>query len=93
MAVYDTLRKALDKFGIEHQTLMLCEECGELIQVSNKALRYGIENERDGLIEEMADVLVMIEQLRLFYDINWLEINDIFMQKVDRLERRLKDDT
>lgn len=90
--VNDTLRSALKKYGIEHQTLMLCEECGELIQAANKALRYGIDSTRAQLTEEMADVLVMIEQIRMYYGISWVAVNDMYCNKVDRLNERMKGD-
>lgn len=91
MATVDTLKKALDRYGIEHQTLMLCEECGELIQAANKTLRHGIENTRAQLTEEMSDVMVMIEQLRMYYGIPWLDLNRTYCEKVERLRRRMEE--
>lgn len=89
--ISDTLRNALKKYGIEHQTLMLCEECGELIQAANKTLRYGIDSTRAQLTEEMADVLVMVEQIRMYYGIDWMELNRMYCEKVERLEKRMEE--
>lgn len=90
--INDTLRDALKKYGIEHQTLMLCEECGELIQAANKTLRYGIETTKDQLVEEIADVMVMMEQIRMYWGIEWSDLNTKYCDKVDRLNKRMKYD-
>lgn len=86
----EILREALRRYGIHNQTLMLCEECGELIQAANKALRkIGEEGSLENLKEEIADVFVMIEQVRLYWGIQWTDINDIYCAKVKRLKERM----
>ena len=63
------LEKALDKWGEETQLLLLVEESGELIQAAAKLLNFrGKYSEReDALIEEIADVEIMIDQMRVKY--------------------------
>jgi len=51
---------------INEALVILSEECGELVQVSSKTLRWGLASEynentnRDRLAEEAGDVLAMI---------------------------------
>ena len=54
--------------GIEQETTIAMEECSELIQAISKCKRYGCINKyRENLIEEMADVLIMIDELKMIY--------------------------
>lgn len=41
-------------------------------------------------IEEMADVYIMLEQMRMIFDIQNLAINDVVDKKITRLESKLK---
>jgi NTP pyrophosphatase (non-canonical NTP hydrolase) len=64
-------KEAIEKWGLSLQFGMLIEECAELIQAVNKVLRKG-DSDVDtwhNLAEEMADVEIMIEQLKTV--INW----------------------
>ncbi len=61
MTIYE---KAVKQFGYESQLGMLQEECAELIVAVSKVERRksgALEN----LAEEMADVQIMIEQIKL----------------------------
>lgn len=89
--ISETLRKAVEKYGIQNQTMVLCEECGELIQASSKAVRYGDVKSINNLIEEMADVWVMVDQLCYFYGIEWKDVVDVYMEKVERLKKRMEE--
>lgn len=56
---------ALEKWGRESQLNMCIEECAELIQAIQKIRRNpNTENIRN-LCEEIADVEIMIEQMRM----------------------------
>jgi NTP pyrophosphatase (non-canonical NTP hydrolase) len=50
------IRKIADHYGLNNQKLKLQEELGELITASAKS-------DADHLVEEMADVSIMIEQV------------------------------
>ena len=65
------LIKALKNYGVDKQLLICEEEAAELIQAITKMQRYPDDlNRRDNLIEEMADVLICLEYLKLIYKID-----------------------
>lgn len=81
------LYKALtDKYGIEKQCIIAIEEMAELQKELTKDLR-GI-GEIKNLIEEIADVEIMIEQLKLYNDI-FIEVEAEKERKLDRTYKRL----
>ena len=59
-------RMALEKWGAESQLNMLVEECGELVAAVNRFRRDRVS--LTGLLEEIADVEIMLEQMRLIFD-------------------------
>lgn len=65
--------RIVNTFGAEIQFTICMEECAELIQAISK-MKRGKDN-RDNLIEEMADVLIAFSQLRCIFDISDEEIN------------------
>ena len=83
------LEKAIEKWGKEAQTIVAMEECAELIKECSKMLR-GQEN-IDHLIEEIADVMICIEQLEIIYDIDNGDVLTEQVFKLDRLEKRLEE--
>lgn len=64
-AIYET---ALQVYGMEAQTMMAIEEMSELTKELCK-LRRG-KWDMEALADEIADVTIMLEQLRLMYDLN-----------------------
>lgn len=79
--------KVVSKYGDEIQSTICMEECAELIQAISK-MKRGKDN-RDNLIEEMADVLIAFSQLRAIYDITDDEIIKWLDIKQDRQRRLL----
>lgn len=73
-----------DYFGYEQQKNMLIEEQAELIQALNKFNRKGTEESFNNIIEEMADVELMIDQVRYLLDISKDAIEEIKAEKVKR---------
>lgn len=82
------LSKAVSAWGIVAQTDLAIEEMGELIVAINhyRRGRVGI----DAVQEEIADVLIAMHQMTMMYGANGVE--DIFNQKIERLERRLENE-
>lgn len=88
----------LDKYGITAQTLMLAEECAELVKAASKCCRY-IKRLEPGdslamtlvneLIEEMADVEIVVEQMQTEYYITRDQIEAVKEKKLIRLEQRV----
>ena len=88
----DLYERNIQYHGIEQETTIAMEECSELIQAISKCKRYGgfIDNHRHNLIEEIADVLIIINELQLIYDISDNDIENIKNTKMDRMDYRIK---
>ena len=87
----DLYERNIQYHGIEQETTIAMEECSELIQAISKCKRYGcVDKYRDNLIEEIADVLIIINELQLIYDISDNDIESIKKYKIDRMDYRIK---
>ena len=87
----DLYERNIKYHGIEQETTIAMEECSELIQAISKCKRYGCINKyRENLIEEMTDVLIMIDELKMIYQISDIDISDIRQYKMDRQSYRIK---
>lgn len=88
----ELLEKAIDTYGIEEQLLQTVEECAELIQAINKWRREKGWVERkdalDHLAEEAADVIIMMEQIKII--LGETKINWWIDFKLQRLAERLE---
>lgn len=81
----EILRKAVEAWGIDAQSDMCIEECSELIKALLKYRRAKSAGMIAHIREEIADVQIMIDQMRLLYGNT--EKEEAF--KVDRLAERL----
>ena len=78
------------KTGVGRQQIIAMEECGELIQAISKMLRYGVKASEDNcsyrasLVEEIADVSICLERLKLIHNIS----DDDVQQWIDKKEAR-----
>ena len=87
----DLYERNIQYHGIEQETNIAMEECSELIKAISKCKRYGcVDKYRDNLIEEIADVLIIINELQLIYDISNDDIENIKNTKMDRMDYRIK---
>ena len=84
------LEKAIEKWGKEAQTIVAMEECAELIKECSKMLRG--QGNIDHLIEEIADVMICIEELEVMYNIDNGDVLTEIVYKLERLEKRLEND-
>ena len=88
------VEKLIEKNGIERQSIVAMEECSELQKAISKALRYEqgdrfvADNQREDLIEEIADVIFCIEQLKVMYSIDEEEIEKVKKEKEERTLKR-----
>lgn len=100
-------KEAIIKYGFKPQILMLVEECSELSFSCCKLLREMNKNERifgfeiapielktecRNVIEEIADVEIMIEQMKLIFYPYIEELVIIKREKLERLATRLEID-
>ena len=83
-------KKSIEHYGADLQTVVCMEECAELIQAISK-MKRGKDN-RDNLIEEIADVMICIEILKQVYGISDNEIQNYVCQKQNRSIERMKSD-
>lgn len=79
------LSNAIKKYGVEKQVEMMIEECSELILAIQKWKRDPAKI--NNLHEEIADVEIMITQMREIFDSS--EIDDWAKSKIERLSIRL----
>lgn len=78
--------KTIQKYGVMAQIDMLVEECAELIVAVNHYKRDR-EHALSDILSEIADVEIMIKQMRLIFHDN--EINNLIEYKTRRLKNRL----
>ena len=87
----ELVKKIIHKHGTVAQSMIAMEECSELIQAISKCLRskemIPIET-REHLIEEMADVMICLEQLMVMYSITDEELISWIERKELRLKKR-----
>ena len=70
-------------YGKSHQVSKLLEEVGEFIET--------VMNEnKENMVQEMADVSVMLEQFKAYYDLDDMHISEVMHQKIDRQLDRIK---
>lgn len=79
------LNKAIQKYGVSAQLGMFHEETAELILAINRKSR----GRDDNVAEEIADVLIMLAQIQLMFNIKSSNVRKIRQQKIQRLEKRL----
>ena len=80
---------AITKYSQMNQIIKAVEEMSELTKELCKLLVNDSKYSIEGIAEEIADVTIMMEQLRLIFDIND-EVCDMMDSKVKRLENRIR---
>jgi len=75
---------AVETFGRSAQIDMCIEECSELIQALCK-LKRGRETNVE---EEIADCLIMLEQMKCFFDRE--KVQQFYFEKLERLALRIR---
>ena len=86
--VETVIQKAIDTYGADLQKQVAIEEMAELTKEICKDFRG--KGNREHILEEIADVKIMLSQLLIMYDIKVWELNDVIVSKLTRLEERLK---
>ena len=82
-----TLERAIETYGVDMQLNVAIEEFSELIKEMCKHKR-GADN-REAIIEEMADCTIMLKQLEIIFGISYYEVQEVIDKKIARLEKRL----
>ncbi len=86
--VETVIQKAIETYGVDLQKQVAIEEMSELTKEICKDFR-GKAN-RENIIEEIADVQIMLYQLMAMYNISDTELSITLGLKITRLDERLK---
>ena len=86
------IKRIANHYGLAKQQRQLAEECGELIQATSKYMRFQEESYAltvdwtylQNVIEEIADVEVMLDEMKHLLNINPEAIEAIKEKKVNR---------
>lgn len=101
----EAIKKIADTYGFSEQSRQLSEECAELIVAVNKYHReikkpsYTPSDCIDKqylslqIMEEIADVTIMIEQIKYLLQISDTDIDQIIEQKLNRQLERINNGT
>lgn len=89
----DKLKKIINNYGPINQARKFNEECYELTEAIFDYEYTGVANNQkliEHIGEEIADVMVLLEQIKLYYGISSEEITKTFWSKVDRQLERMR---
>lgn len=92
MVTNKDLEKIIEHYGAYRQISKAVEELIELSEVLIKDINKA-EIDKNRLLEEMADVTIMLEQLKIIYNIRLLDMNDEIDRKVERTLKRVEADS
>ena len=105
MGITNDLQKIAEHYGYEAQSNQLVEECAELIQAVSKYRRTSakepvtleLANKQrialDNLVEEIADVEIMLEQVKYLLQIPEEDIQAVKVFKVNRTKERIEEES
>ena len=85
----ERIKTIADHYGIKKQLRQLAEECSELAVEASHSARKGTTVK---IIEEIADVQIMIEQIIYLAKIDKCDIEDCINYKLDRQIKRIKEE-
>lgn len=84
----DIILRAIEKWGHKRQQVKAVEELGEL---QNAVLRnLDGRGNYNNLVEEIADVEIMLLQLKMIYGIPFSEVEEMKAKKILRLRSRIE---
>lgn len=91
MTYHDKIKRIAHHYGFRHQAIKAAEESSELSVALCKLV--GGEGGRAAVVEEMADVMIMVEQMQYLMRVNNAELREVMTDKVERQLGRMKDNT
>jgi len=78
-------KKALDKFGIEHQINIAVGEIGKFLTCIGRKAQGRLNKEE--MIDEIADVLICMNQMAYIH--GWDEVNERIKIKMEKKNQKL----
>ena len=85
----EKVKKIADYYGLKNQLRQLAEECSELSVEASHSERHGTTFK---IIEEIADVTIMIEQVIYLAKIDKCDIEDCINYKINRQLKRIEEE-
>ena len=85
----EKVKEIAEHYGLKNQLRQLAEECSELSVESSHSARKGTTVK---IIEEMADVMIMIEQIVYLAKIDKCDIEDCINYKINRQLKRIEEE-
>lgn len=83
----------INNYGYRNQLRKLNEECYELMEsirdYEDPGARFALKKH---IIEELADVTVMLKQFQAYYGITDEEIEEVMLYKIERQKKRMEDE-
>lgn len=86
VAYKETMRRAIRTYGEDAQKAVAIEEMAELQKEICKDLRHS--SSYDHIAEEIADVEIMLEQLKIMYECQ-TDVQQWIYRKLQRLKERM----
>ncbi len=83
----DFLKSCIAYFGKDKQQVVAIEEMAELTQQLSKFVIDHPKKSRENVVEEYTDVLIMLNQIRIIFEITDTEVEQIKTFKIERLMR------
>ena len=95
--MYKLLETAQATYGYANQVVVAIEELCELGAVLSKYPRYDFHDDalealKDKVVEETADVLIMMQHIQMIFGIQPTELDDMIDKKLNRLKRWVEND-
>ena len=84
MEIKDFAKQMIEKFG-DLQLIIACEELSELQKEICKHLRG--KGNREHIIEEMADVQLMLDEMKVFFNISQDDLYKVKRKKILRTQK------
>lgn len=90
MTHYEKIKRIANHYCFRHQAIKTAEECSELSAAFCKLVNG--EGGRAAVIDEMADVMIMTQQMRYLMHIDRAELDQTIENKVNRQLERIKNE-
>ncbi len=84
----EQLKVVLAKYGKENQVMIAVEEMAELSKELLKNINRDKKNEQE-IVEEVADVYILLEQIKRIYNISEEQLSKSAAEKYYRWQKRL----
>ena len=88
----ERLKQIADHYGLYDQLSMLQEECAELIQAASKYKRRKLIDDYQHIVEEIADVEIMIAQVKYLLKMPDYHVDCVKDEKIKRQLERIQNE-